>query len=64
MTNAIFCLPESCNEPAVSYASGTQERIMLKSELERQYHQEIDIPLIIGGKEVRTGRLKKMICPP
>lgn len=63
MTNAIFCLPESCNELAVSYAPGTHERVMLKDELERQYHQEIDIPLIIGGKEVRTGTLKKVICP-
>jgi len=31
--------------------------------LERQYSHELDIPLIIGGKEVRTGTLKKVVCP-
>ena len=63
MTNAIFHLPESYNEPALSYAPGTRERTTLKAELERQYHQELDIPLIIDGKEVRTGTLKKIVCP-
>jgi 1-pyrroline-5-carboxylate dehydrogenase len=63
MTNAIFQLPESYNEPAVSYAPGTPERALLKAELERQYGQVADIPLIIGGQEVRTGRLKQAVCP-
>ncbi len=63
MTNAIFQLPESYNEPAVSYAPGTPERALLKAELERQYDQVVDIPLIIGGQEVRTGRLKQAVCP-
>jgi 1-pyrroline-5-carboxylate dehydrogenase len=63
MTNAIFHLPESYNEPAMTYAPGTQERAMLKAELDHQYHKELDIPLIIGGNEVRTGTLKKIVCP-
>jgi len=63
MTNAIFQLPESYNEPAVSYAPGTPERALLKAELERQHGQVVEIPLIIGGKEVRTGRLKQAVCP-
>jgi 1-pyrroline-5-carboxylate dehydrogenase len=63
MTNAIFNLPESHNEPALSYAPGTPERALLKAELDRQYHQVLDIPLIIGGEEVRTGRLQKVVCP-
>ena len=63
MTNAIFCLPDSYNEPPLSYAPGAPERARLKAELERQYNQEVDIPLIIGGREIRTGKLRKVICP-
>ena len=63
MTNAIFQLPESYNEPALAYAPGSPERALLKAELDRQYHQTLDIPLIIGGQEVRTGRLRPVLCP-
>jgi 1-pyrroline-5-carboxylate dehydrogenase len=63
MTNAIFELPEPFNEPALSYAPGSPGRAQLKAELERQYHQVVDIPLIIGGREVRTGRLHPVVCP-
>ncbi|NTV74308.1 MAG: L-glutamate gamma-semialdehyde dehydrogenase [Holophaga sp.] len=63
MTNAIFNLPEAFNEPAFSYAPGTPERALLKTELDRQYGQVLDIPLIIGGEEVRTGRLQDAVCP-
>jgi 1-pyrroline-5-carboxylate dehydrogenase len=63
MTNAIFQLPESYNEPVLSYAPGSPERARLKAELDRQYHQVVDIPLIIGGREVRTGTVKRAVCP-
>jgi 1-pyrroline-5-carboxylate dehydrogenase len=63
MTNAIFQLPESFNEPALAYAPGSPERALLKAELDRQYGQVLDIPLIIGGKEVRTGKLRTVVCP-
>ena len=63
MSNAIFSLPESHSEPILSYAPGSKERALLKAELERQYHTELDIPLIIGGKEVRTGKIQKAVCP-
>jgi 1-pyrroline-5-carboxylate dehydrogenase len=51
------------NEPVYSYAPGTRERELLKRELERQANQVIDIPLIIGGREVRTGRKAKAVMP-
>ncbi len=63
MSNAIFSLPESHNEPILPYAPGSKERALLKAELERQYHQELEIPLIIGGREIRTGRVQSAICP-
>lgn len=63
MTNAIFNLPDSYNEPVFTYAPGSPERAKLKAELDRQYGLELDIPLIIGGREIRTGKLQKVICP-
>ena len=63
MTNAIFNLPDFNNEPVQTYAPGSRERALLKAELERQYHLELDIPLIIGGKEIRTGTRHKVVCP-
>ena len=63
MSNAIFSLPESHNEPILPYAPGSKERALLKAELARQYSQELDIPLIIGGQEVRTGKTQQAVCP-
>ena len=63
MTNAIFNLPEPLNEPTLSYAPGTPGRALLKAELERQYNQVLDIPIIIGGQEIRTGQVQEVVCP-
>jgi 1-pyrroline-5-carboxylate dehydrogenase len=63
MSNAIFSLPESHNEPILPYAPGSRERALLKAELARQYALELEIPLIIGGQEVRTGRVDRAVCP-
>jgi 1-pyrroline-5-carboxylate dehydrogenase len=63
MTNALFKVPNSYNEPVFSYAPGSRERALLKAELERQYAAEVEVPLVIGGREIRTGRLQKMVCP-
>lgn len=51
------------NEPVLTYAQGTEERTKLKQELSRRKSVEIDIPMIIDGKEIRTGN-KKSIHPP
>ena len=63
MTNGLFQVPNSYNEPIHSYAPGTRERALLKQELERQFAQEVEVPLVIGGRQIRTGRLNKMVCP-
>ncbi len=63
MSNAIFSLPASHSEPILPYAPGSKERTLLKAEIERQYSLELDIPLIIGGQEVRTGKTQKAVCP-
>ncbi len=63
MTNAIYKIAKPENEPVLSYAPGTKERGLLKQRLVELRKQEIEIPLIIGGKEVRTGNIGKCIIP-
>ena len=63
MANALFKVPTPHNEPILQYAPGSPERARLKEELDRQYNQTLDIPLIIGGKEIRTGKTLDVVCP-
>lgn len=63
MKNSIVNFPTPANEPVKSYLKGSPERIALDAELERQYNTEIEIPIIIGGKEIRTGNTGKVTCP-
>ena len=51
------------NEPVKGYVKGSPEREDLLNEAKRQSEQEIEIPLIIGGKEVRTGDLGDVVMP-
>ena len=57
MNNAIFRVPAPSNEPVLSYAPGSPEREALKAKLKEMGSQTVDIPMFIGGKEVRTGKL-------
>ena len=63
MNNAIYDFREPVNEPVLSYLPGSSERVLIEKELEEQYNNKIDIPLIIGGKEVRTGKTMKVVMP-
>ncbi|MBN1108101.1 MAG: L-glutamate gamma-semialdehyde dehydrogenase [Bacteroidales bacterium] len=63
MNNAIYNFREPKNEPVLTYAKGTDERSKILEELDRQYNSSIEIPLIIGGKEVRTGKTGKVVMP-
>ena len=63
MNNAILHFPVPANEPVKSYLEGSPERIALDAELERQWNTVVDIPIIIGGKEIRTGNTGKVVCP-
>ena len=63
MENSIFTIPEPANEPAFSYKPKTQERKLLLQELERQSRETIEIPLIIGNKEIKTGDIGKAVMP-
>jgi 1-pyrroline-5-carboxylate dehydrogenase len=63
MNNAIYNFREPKNEPVLSYKPCSEERILLEEELEKQKNQIIDIPLIIGGKEMRSGKTGKLVMP-
>ena len=51
--NTIF-VPRAINEPVKEYKSGSPEREELKTALEEAYSKVIEIPMFIGGKEVKT----------
>ena len=51
------------NEPVKSYAPGTSEKAALKQALAQLSSEEWEIPLVIGGKEVRTGDTGKVVMP-
>jgi 1-pyrroline-5-carboxylate dehydrogenase len=61
--NSIPVVPVPVNEPVLSYAPGTSERAALKTALERMAGEEIEIPLVIGGREVRTGNTDVQVMP-
>jgi len=63
MNNAIYNFREPRNEPVLSYMSGSIERKLLEDELAAQRNKVTDIPLIIGGKEIWTGKTGKVVMP-
>ena len=63
MNNAVYNFPLPQNEPILDYLEGSPERILLDKELERQSQTVVEIPLIIGGKEIRTGNLGEIRMP-
>jgi 1-pyrroline-5-carboxylate dehydrogenase len=56
-------VPPPVNEPIRHYAPGSPERATLKATLSTMAGEKIDMPLIIGGKEVRTGSTGKSVMP-
>lgn len=56
-------VPIPVNEPVRSYAPGTPERTALKAKLKEFSSQEIEVPLVIGGKEVMTGKTAQNVMP-
>jgi len=63
MNNAIYNFSTPENEKVLGYLAGSPERIELEEELHEQSSKEIEIPLIIGGREVRTGDKGKVVMP-
>lgn len=63
MSNAYFKVPYPVNEPVLSYAPGSPEKETIKKVLKELQSKEIEIPLIIGGEEVKSGRTAEIRAP-
>lgn len=63
MSNGYFKVEMPKNEPVKAYLPGSPERASLKKELEHQSAQVVQVPMIIGGKEVWTERKTKAVMP-
>lgn len=63
MLKGFFSVPTPLNEPVYSYAPGSKERALLQEALRSARSQEADIPMFIGGQEIRTGN-KGELRPP
>ncbi|NLG64898.1 MAG: aldehyde dehydrogenase family protein, partial [Actinobacteria bacterium] len=63
MSDALFCLPTPRNEPVREYRVGSPERASLRRRLRQMAAERLEIPCIIGGREVRTGRLATAVMP-
>ena len=61
--NGIRRLGPAINEPVKSYAPGSPERAELKARLAAMEKERPDIPLIIGGQEIRTGDVMQAVSP-
>ena len=65
--NAAFAgvrrVPQPINDPNRTYAPGSPERAELKARLKSMASEKIEIPLVIGGKEIRTGKIEKSVMP-
>lgn len=63
MALGLFNVPVPQNEPVLSYGPGSKEKKEVKAKLAELKKTEIEIPIIIGGKEVKTGDLAECVCP-
>ena len=63
MARGFFNVPKAVNEPVKGYAPGSPEREELLATYKAMFNSNIDVPMHINGKEVRTGNTKN-ITPP
>jgi len=63
MSNAIFKIPEPINETIRNYEPGSPDKALLKQTLVQMQGEEIEVPIFIGGEEIRTGNIAEMRAP-
>jgi 1-pyrroline-5-carboxylate dehydrogenase len=61
--SSIASIPIPRNEPVLGYAPGAPERAALKARLEKLAHEQTDIPCVVGGKEIRSGKITDVLAP-
>jgi len=63
MSDKMAMVPPAVNEPILNYAPGSAERVELISTLKKMKSEIVEIPLIIGGKEIYTGNTATNVMP-
>ncbi|MBU1536046.1 L-glutamate gamma-semialdehyde dehydrogenase, partial [Myxococcota bacterium] len=63
MSHGISSIPVPRNEPVLQYAPHAEERLQLKTELDRQRSTPVEVPLIIGGERVKSGATRPLLIP-
>lgn len=63
MNNAVYKLERPTNEPTLDYRPGSEEVRLMTEEVRRQSKMQVEIPIIIGGKEIRTGNTADVVMP-
>jgi len=63
MTYKSTSIPKPVNEPVLTYLPGSTEKTSLKAKLHELKSQQIEVPLIIGGEEIKTGQMGEMRLP-
>ncbi|HLM35980.1 MAG TPA: L-glutamate gamma-semialdehyde dehydrogenase [Gaiellaceae bacterium] len=62
-THAIFRPPAAFNEPVHDFSPGSPERARLRLRLEQMRNERVEVPLVIGGKDVTTGDTRPAVMP-
>ncbi|MCP4293157.1 MAG: L-glutamate gamma-semialdehyde dehydrogenase [bacterium] len=63
MPNANYKVPVPVNEPVKGYEQGSPEKKEMKAMLKKQASEKIEIPMVIGGEEIRTGQMADCVMP-
>ncbi len=63
MSNGIFSVPDSRNEPILAYAPGSPERRALRAQVEKMSKEVIEIAPLIGGRRVPTDHTAEVVMP-
>ena len=63
MNNSLFSFAKPLNEPSMSYGPGCPERELLKEAIKQITSEQVDIPIIINGEEIRTGNVGRVVMP-
>lgn len=63
MSKGFFNVPKAINDPVKSYAKGTPEREAVLKAYKEMWNSQVDVPLYIGGKEIRTDNTKNLSAP-
>lgn len=63
MPHGFFEVPKAFNEPVLNYAHGSSERVKVKAMLKELKSKVVDIPMFIGGEEVRTADKREIRAP-